>query len=378
MMTNDAFARAQLVAVSKSLIKMNQHPSGGYAACPLFSHYAYSWLRDGSFIAYSMDITGETDSADKFHRWVNGLLLRQRERVNKLLDKHERGEWIEQHEFLHTRYQLDGRDDADSAWGQFQLDGYGVWLWAVAEHCRTLRMTALPDLYRESVDLIVRYLCAFWQRPNFDCWEERGEQVHPSTLASIYGGLSSIQPLIADGRLGEICSAIREFILDYAVHPTGGHIVKSIRPTSNDERYEIAFDGVDGSLLWLCEPFNLLSADHPAMAATIARIQQDLKSSDGGLRRYLSDEYYGGGEWTLLAAWYGWTSLRTGAMDEARLALAWVMEQADSLGRLPEQVPHTQMDSQLYERWLQNWGPPATPLLWSHAMFLVLNSQLHG
>ncbi|MCR8635004.1 glycoside hydrolase family 15 protein [Paenibacillus radicis (ex Xue et al. 2023)] len=378
MKGNCSFTSRQLALTSKQIIRLNQHPSGGYAASPLFSHYTFSWLRDGSFIAYAMDVAGETESAELYYQWVNQVLSRQQGHVDYLLQKHERGETIEQHEFLNTRYHLDGRDDDHSEWGHFQLDGYGAWLWGLAEHCTRLGLTVIPERYQQSVELTVRYLCAFWRQPNFDCWEERNDQLHPSTLACIYGGLSAIRNFTGDAGLDGICADIRRFILDHAVHPEAGHFVKSIRPTSDNDRYELSYDGVDASLLWLCEPFHVFAPDHPIMAATIAKIEADLKTAHGGIRRYCTDEYYGGGEWILLTAWYGWVCHHAGKDTEAGQALQWIIDQSDELGRLPEQVPHALTELHTYEQWVERWGTPAMPLLWSHAMYLVLNSQLNG
>jgi hypothetical protein len=30
----------------------------------------------------------------------------------------------------------------------------------------------------------------------------------------------------------------------------------------------------------------------------------------------------------------------------------------------------------MYDPWVEKWGPPPCPLLWSHAMFLTLASEL--
>lgn len=39
-------------------------------------------------------------------------------------------------EILHTRYRLDGTDGEPGNWPNFQLDGFGTWLWALNEHRR--------------------------------------------------------------------------------------------------------------------------------------------------------------------------------------------------------------------------------------------------
>ncbi|OXM86089.1 glycoside hydrolase family 15 protein [Paenibacillus rigui] len=376
--TGPELSYTDLFEISKQIIALNQHPSGGYVACPLFSNYAFSWLRDGSFIAYAMDRSGETESSELFHQWVRHVLERQQDHVNHLLGKKERGEWIAENEFLHTRYHLDGRDDDHSEWGHFQLDGYGAWLWGLTEHWRAQGKKAMPESYRTSVELTVRYLAAFWKLPNFDCWEERNDQVHPSTLACIYGGLKAIRTYGDYAYLDNVTDEIQQFLLRHAVHPDGGYFVKSIRPVSSDEaRYDIGYEGVDASLLWLCQPFQVFPSEHPAMAATLEKIQEDLHADTGGVRRYASDEYYGGGEWILLTAWQGWVDTLRGKQAEARHALDWILRQADAIGRLPEQVPHTKAERDVYNHWVGRWGTPATPLLWSHAMYLVLYCQLH-
>jgi hypothetical protein len=39
---------------------------------------------------------------------------------------------------------------------------------------------------------------------------------------------------------------------------------------------------------------------------------------------------------------------------------------------LPEQVPQTLNNEAYYQPWVERWGKIAQPLLWSHAMYLLL------
>ncbi|WP_372814104.1 glycoside hydrolase family 15 protein [Paenibacillus sp.] len=368
----------QLAEASTRLITWNQHERGGYVASPLFSHYTFSWLRDGSFIAYGMDGAGQHDSSRLFYEWVSRIIESKKPHIDDLLGKKERGEFIPQEQFLHTRYYADGRDDEQSDWGHFQLDGYGAWLWGLSEHLKATGQPQIPDAYRQAVDATVAYLVAFWQLPNFDCWEEYAEFIHPSTLACLYGGLKAIARLDRRNELETVCASIREFLLQHAVHPDG-HFVKNIAPVKADDTvtYKINYEGVDASLLWLFEPFHMFEADHPAMEATLNRIDAELRTAQGGLRRYASDTYYGGGEWLLLTAWYGWAALSRGRRETAEAALHWIVSKADASGRLPEQVPDALPSREGYEHWVSKWGPPARPLLWSHGMYLVLYHRLY-
>ncbi|KQX64763.1 glycoside hydrolase family 15 protein [Paenibacillus sp. Root444D2] len=361
--------REQLINSSISIIKLNQHPSGGYVASPLFPPYSYSWLRDGTFIANAMDRSMETESAELFYRWVHHVLKDKRPRVDALIRKQEAKEWIDRSEFFGTRYHLDGRDDV-SEWGHFQLDGYGAWLWGLTEHIRITGHSELLDELRESIEITVDYLMTFWHFPNFDCWEEFPDYVHPATLACVYGGLKALGELENRPPLLEKAALIKKFIMDHAVYE--GRFVKSIHCL--EEVWQPALNGVDASLLWLTVPFGVCEVNDPIMLKTVQAIEADLKHE--GIQRYVEDRYYGGGEWLLLTAWYGWYQAKLGNREEAQRCLDWVMSKADKLGRLPEQVAESLRDPSSHPEWIAKWGEPALPLLWSQAMFLVLSDSL--
>jgi GH15 family glucan-1,4-alpha-glucosidase len=112
--------------------------------------------------------------------------------------------------------------------------------------------------------------------------------------------------------------------------------------------------------------------DDPRMVATAARIEAELVGPGGGVRRYLGDTFYGGGDWILLTAWLGWYRAARGDLAGARAARDWIEAQATPEGLLPEQVTDAPQAPEMVEPWVRKWGPVATPLLWSHAMYLVL------
>lgn len=345
---------------SIQVILQNQADSGAYVASPAFPQYAYCWLRDGSFIAYAMSLVGEHESACAFFQWVHRAIQRYAWKVERCLEKVE--EELVEDDYLHTRYTLAG-EEAPGPWWNFQLDGYGAWLWALAEHVAQAGDWRLFDAVRPSVDLTVRYLASLWMRPNYDCWEEHRDKVHVSTLAALYGGFRSLQALRPDPLLDELMAAIRQFVLDRGVQD--GHLVKYL-----------GTDAVDTSLVAASTPFRLLSPDDPVMRATIARIEGDLVHA-GGAHRYALDTYYGGGEWTLLSAWLGWHYAERGDRARAEEYLAWVEAQADEHGELPEQVSTHLLFPDRFAEWEARWGPVARPLLWAHAMYLILYQALY-
>ena len=348
-----------LVQHSIAVILANQHPGGAYIASPNFPTYAYSWLRDGSFIAHAMDRVGQPASAAAFHRWVGVVLARYDEKLATLTARRLAGESIPLTEQMHCRFTLDGCE-SEADWTNFQLDGFGAWLWALQDHIQRTGDRALFGEVHAQVTRLVHYLRAFWQSPCYDCWEELGDKIHPTTLAAIYGGLQAAAALDAT-LVDETPAAIRRFVLAHCV--VEGRLAK--------------FAGsllVDANLLGAALPFQLLDAGDPILIATVAQIERDLLHR--GVRRYQEDTYYGGGEWLLLTAWLGWLYAERGDSARARALLAWVAAEADAGGDMPEQVCDVPLDPAFVQPWIDRWGPVAKPLLWSHAMYLILNDVL--
>lgn len=341
---------------SVEIILQNQSPSGAYPASPNFPTYRYCWFRDGAFIAYAMDLVGEVESAARFHDWAADTIMSRENLIRRAVLKSRRGEALAPMDALHTRYALNG-EAGEEEWPNFQLDGFGTWLWALGAHNR-LWGGPLPDKWLYAANLTADYLASLWRLPCYDCWEEFPDCIHTYTLAAVYAGL------LAEARLSgrdrrPVLTEIVEQILTQAV--SNDHITKFLGS------YE-----VDASLLGLSVPYRIFGPDDPRVHSTVARIEADLWNG-GGLHRYAQDSYYGGGEWVLLAGWLGWYYAEAGELERAEQILHWIAEQADEHGHLPEQVPVNLNDPGSYEPWRQRWGEIATPLLWSHAKYIILS-----
>jgi GH15 family glucan-1,4-alpha-glucosidase len=209
-----------------------------------------------------------------------------------------------------ARYRLDGSRDG-SDWPKLQLDGPGLYLGALRRAGR----------WNETADRIARWLGEHWGEPCIDWWEER-EGLHAATLWAVGNGLRSDE--------------IRR------------------------EALARADDRLDASLLFIGTP------------EIVERVESQLVSPGGGVWRNLDDEYYGGGEWPLLTAMLGLAYADQGRFDDAGHCLAWIEAHATPSGDLPEQVQDNLLRPDRYEPWVERWGRPACPLLWSHAMHLRL------
>lgn len=347
-----------------AIMKQNQDASGAFLASPNFPVYRYSWLRDGSYIALALNRAGERRACHAFHAWTAGTINTMAPRIAAITEADRAGRSIDPRLLLPTRYLTDGsvENDDDDPWPNIQFDGYGTWLWALADQLGDRPLTTVQE--RAAV-LAADYLTMVWRLPCYDYWEEYGDRLHTSTLASITAGLRAAAALTGVERYAVVADEVWAFLQSHCVRD--GHFTKG----PQDNR-------VDASLLSLAVPFGLIAADEPRYAATVARIESELTCPDGGVWRYLGDTYYGGGTWILLTCWLGLAKLGAGDRDAALAKLAWARDFASPNGSLPEQVTDDQHTQQPAWRqpWIDKWGAPADPLLWSQAMYLLLDDAL--
>lgn len=306
-----------------NVIEQYQTPGGAYPASPNFKMYQYSWFRDGAFIADGMSRAGHIESAEQFFGWCAKIMTDRRQQI---LDGAK----------LDARYTYDGQE-VEGEWGNFQLDGIGTWLWAMMEHAK--RHERPLDAYQEGAGLAQHYLATQWQEPSIDWWEERSG-LHAASLACIYAGLNAYE------------------------HPAAEAVRQAIKPDA---------ERPDASLL-VCNIFD--AVDEASFAPVLEDIENELVGPDGGVHRHPDDVYYGGGEWPILTGFLGWYYAKNGRMADARAQLDWLNDHIDIHGWLPEQTPDHLLHPEAYDGWVQKWGEPANPLLWSHGMYLTLASVI--
>ena len=376
---------ASLYNRSLEIIKQGQSASGAYIACPNFPSYQFAWLRDGSFTAHAMDTAGEFASAEAFFRWVGRTITAHAGKLDEIRRTVQSGRALGKDDVLHTRFTLMGEETtADSGWGNFQIDGYGTWLWALGEHIRLSGNHGLARELNAAAAVTLDYLELVWLTPNYDCWEEYPEYLHPYSLASAFAGFRAAEEMIRAGwlegdadRCARLAANASAYLLTYGV--LEGRLAKHIQPAAGGEPPKpIPNNGVDASLMGAAVPYGLLPLEHPILRATLQAAERDLRRPGGGVYRYRADVYYGGGEWILLTAWLGWVYVLCGQPEKAAPLLEWIEAQADADGQLPEQVNDHPLAAAHYQPWLKKWGPVARPLLWSHGMYIILRNALKG
>ena len=338
-----------------------QNLNGAFIASPDFAEYHYCWLRDGSFSAYALDRAGEFDASRRFHTWVNGAVEGIKDIIDGVIDRHDRGERLDPSHMPPARFALDGSTVTDD-WPNFQIDGYGTWLWSLGQHLLINGQDDVPPEFSASVKRVGRYLASFALSPCYDVWEESGSALHTSTLACVYGGLTTAARLLNNVELFEQALAVKE-----RVKLSATQLGKYAKSNENAD--------VDASTLWLSTPFRVVEPTDQSFTRTVDSIVEQL-SLAGGIRRYPTDVFFGSGAWPVLTASLGWHYLTVGDLEGARRCQAWISERFDEDGRLGEQFGGELRDAPHYREWVKRWGPPAQDLTWSHAMYVVLSFAL--
>jgi GH15 family glucan-1,4-alpha-glucosidase len=371
--TVDRTRLVDLARHSHDVITSLQDPGGAYPAAPTFSAYrGYAWLRDGAFTAEGISRYGDVESANRFHHWAAGVLSDRADQVRELHAAAASGEDIPLARMLPTRFTFEGVAGSDP-WWDFQTDGYGTWLWAAVTHARRHNLSL--GRWRAGFEVAVDYLVDFWDHPCYDWWEEHVDQRHVSTLAAIHGGLLAVA---AAGVLDEQRTdaarrvAIKAQQLALSEGVTSG---RASDPHTPHLAKWLDADTVDASLAACIVPFGLVPPESPLAQATLDAIARDL-GRNGGVHRFRADVFFGGGQWPLLTCLLGWNLAVTGDREGAIQRLLWVADHATRAGDLPEQVSDDLLHPERLQEWLDRWGPVATPLLWSHGMFLILADEL--
>jgi GH15 family glucan-1,4-alpha-glucosidase len=338
-----------------------QSDNGSIIASPDFGQYRFCWLRDASFISYALDRAGEHEASARYHAWVNAAVTGIADVIDGVIAKRALGADLSPLEMPPARFALDGSTVVDD-WPNFQVDGYGTWLWSLGQHLELTGETGVSDGLRESVQRVAKYLSTFAFSKCWDVWEENGDAQHTSTLACVYGGLTSAAWLLDDEQYATRASEVRAHLADGASH--NGFYVKS---SMNGD--------VDASTIWLTTPFEVVDGNDEYFAKTIALIEDRL-TLNGGIRRYPTDVYFGSGAWPVLTASLGWHFVQVGDIEGAERCLEWIASHFDEVGRLGEQFDGEERDYEHYHEWVLRWGLPAQELVWSHAMFVILSLEL--
>ena len=313
-------------------------------------NYFYVWPRDGSYISIASDILGLENIQENFFNWCL-----------------KRAEGFRDSGLFFGKYYVNGL----KAHYGFQPDQTGSVLFALWHHYQDNLEDArkFEDLIKKGADGLAR----IWNADCFDLvatdlWEERLAfpdlaENFTYSLAACIRGLKCAGEMIPEeaDKWWEVAEEMRmrldeHFIDDHFVRSFGKLIDKRI----------------DASVLALVYPFAIYEADAPEIVSTVKEIESRLVV-DGGVHRYEHDEYdgwmfegmhrkKGAGAWPILNFWLSIYWIQRGDTRRAKQFYDWVIERTD--GHIPEQI---------FDNGIQI---SVSPLLWSHAMFVIASSFL--
>lgn len=332
--------------------------------------YSYMWPRDGAFIAMALDRAGDSQVVKKFFEFCNQVIT-------------DEG-------FMMHRYRAD--QSLGSSWHPFVREGkaqlpiqedetallvYTLW----QHYSLTKDLEFVEDIYNSFIKKAAGFMVAHRDetsglpKPSYDLWEERFG-ISTFTASAVYASLiaaSRFASLLgksdAEKSYLEAAKQIQSAILKYLYDEKEGYFYKMI----NFKNSTVEIDHtVDSSSIYGIWRFGVLSVSDDRVKKAIKRTEQKLSvgRAIGGIARYEQDKYFTaisetiGNPWFITTLWMGQYFLSSAQTQEdlkkVKEYLEWSVKYSLPSGLMSEQLhPET--------------GEPvsATPLIWSHAEFVI-------
>ncbi len=334
--------------------------------------YSYMWPRDGSLVAYALDLAGY--DASSFYHFCGKII--------------EKGGY-----FLH-KYTPSGA--LGSSWhpwlkgGKPQLpiqeDETALVIWALWNHYQIYKdLDLIQPLYepliKQAADFMMNYrdFKTGLPLPSFDLWEER-QGILTFTVSTVYGGLIAAS---------HFAKAFGETSLADEYHQGAQEIRKAMDLhlyLKKEKRFarmiylhrdgSIEIDATIDASLYGAFAFGAYEADHPFVQSTMEQVLKNLKvkSSGEGIARYENDGYYrdegqeSSNPWFVTTLWMAQYFIASAKKKEdlgkALSILEWTADRALPSGVLAEQI-HPESLEPL----------SVSPLTWSHGTYIATVQQ---
>ena len=380
----------ELIKVSKEVLADGSLENGAIVAAnsdkaiypAVTQDYRYVWVRDAAYVCMAADLLRLRDIPERFFDWC----------LNRAEDFNETG-------FFYNAYNVNGtihgtlippdepkvprrlREsciDLIHCGTQFQPDQSGSLLIAIAHHIK--HFDADVSKFEKLIEKTATGISRAWKGnafvlPGYDLWEERcvlpeHKGFHTYSLAMCIAGLRAAIEML--GKKRKWLQTEKEMSKAFAEVYSGGTetIPRTYRKSAAARNRKTRADDVksDSSLLGLVYPSGILDPQDEKMRRTVLEIIKSNTADVGGLLRYPGDRYCGGvrkgwvtltgaGTWPLLSFWMSIYYSMCGDNKNAGKYFDRPLKRIDKY--IPEQI---------FE---DKFRPSITPLLWSHAMFVI-------
>ncbi|MHC4207017.1 MAG: glycoside hydrolase family 15 protein [Planctomycetota bacterium] len=385
----------ELIQLSKEVIEDGSLENGAIIAAnsdktiyPATSQdYRYVWIRDAAYVCMAADLLMLRDIPERFFNWC----------LNRAED-------FKETDFFSNAYNVNGTihgtlispDEPKVPRGlrescidlihcgtQFQPDQGGSLLIAIAHHIK--HFNADGSKFEKLIEKTASGICRSWKGrafilPCYDLWEERcilpeQEGFHTYSLAMCIAGLRVAIKLCGKKRkwvqsekeMSDAFAEVYSSSIKYIPRACRkGKLAKNRKIRENDAL-------PDTSLLGLVYPSGMLEPQDGKMRRTVLQIINNNMTDGGGLLRYPADRYCGGirkgwvtlsgaGTWPLLGFWMSIYYSLCGDNENAEKFFCRSLERIDKY--IPEQIFEDKSRKSI------------SPLLWSHAMFVIAAKYL--
>ena len=380
----------ELIKVSKDVIEDGALENGAIVAAnsdkaiyPATSQdYRYVWVRDAAYVCMAADLLGLRDIPERFFDWC----------LNRAEDFKETS-------FFYNAYNVNGTIhgtlippgeirvprsirksciDLIHSGTQFQPDQSGSLLIAIAHHTKHFDVDV--SRFEKLIEKTADGICRSWKDnafvlPSYDLWEERcvlpeHKGFHTYSLAMCIAGLRAAIEML--GKKRKWLKTQEEMSRTFATVYSAGResIPRTYRKGAIAKNRKIKADDLkpDTSLLGLVYPSGILNPLDEKVSRIVLEIIKSNTTDGGGLLRYPGDRYCGGvrkgwvtltgaGTWPLLSFWMSIYYSLCGDNKNANKFFEQPLKRIDKY--IPEQIFEDKSRSSI------------TPLLWSHAMFVI-------
>lgn len=354
-----------------------RRPNGAFIAAPT-DDYRAMWIRDQLYCTFAYWYLDEIEKCRSGVQLVFDLFKRYKKKILRRTSSLVEFPGA----ILHAKFHPDTLDEivADDAWGHFQLDAVGLFLYVVADlHFKNVP-TVRDDSDKEVLQLLLCYLrgVEYWDSVDFGIWEECRIR-HSSSIGAVLGGLVRLKAQrikdvdVPDSLINAGEKALRR-ILPYESRPDEFRDHCNSRNHADELSHDC--DVAQLSLIWPYHVVQELSEQDFILDRLISG-----HVTDGGRRhrllqthgfnRYWGDDYYRStegkfkdisAEWPMFKFWI---SVIYSQRHEDGKAAHWFREGCRDI-----------IDNKIPEAYQNGRPNDHTPLAWAHAIALIAFSKL--